>query len=306
MANRDSSTAEAGLLAARRRLAVELRHLRLNTGLSTHELAAAMQAGGHQVSQSKVSKIENAKRSASIPDVRAWAKVTGLAGDQLDALVRLTERALTDMLSRRAILAGVGGVAAHQRRIGDLERAAGLICEFEPVWVPGLLQTAEYVRQATTSVHPEGPDPDRLGAILAARLDRQAVLVDQAKRFEYVTTEGALRHRLGSVEAALAQLDRVATASTLPNVHLGIIPQATPVGVWYGTGFAIFDKLTDGSDPIVTVETLTGEPQISDPDDVALYRSVFERLRDVAVTGDDARRLLAAIMDDLRRLPRDA
>jgi transcriptional regulator with XRE-family HTH domain len=302
MANPDVSAAAAGLLAARRRLAAELRRLRLNTGQSTHELAAAMRAAGHQISQSAVSKIETGQRSASIPTVRAWAQATSLTGEQAEALVRLAERALTDMLSRRAIISGEGGVAAHQRRIGDLERAAGLICEFEPVWIPGLLQTAEYVRQATTSVHPEGPDPDRLGAILAARLDRQAVLADQTKRFEYVTTEGALRHRLGSIQMQLAQLDRLATTSTLPNVNFGIIPQATSIGVWYATGFVIFDKFADGSDPIVFVETLTGEPQISDPDDVALYRSVFERLRNVAVTGDDARHLLAAIMDDLRRL----
>ena len=61
--------ADPDLLAARRRLAAELRRLRLNAGLSTHQVATAI-----GVSQSKVSKIENGHRSASIPDVRAWAK----------------------------------------------------------------------------------------------------------------------------------------------------------------------------------------------------------------------------------------
>jgi transcriptional regulator with XRE-family HTH domain len=293
--------ADPDLLAARRRLAAELRRLRLNAGLSTHQVAATI-----GVSQSKVSKIENGHRSASIPDVRAWAKAVGLTGDRVEELVDLAERSLTDLIARRAILRG--GSHAHQRRFGELERAAGLIREFELVFIPGLLQTADYAKQVMTSVR---PDRDDVGAAVAARLERQAILYDETKRFEFLLAEGVLGWRLGAIGPHLAQLDRLVAVSTLPNVDLAILPQTT-VPTWHGHGFVIFSRIhladddvadaDDDGDTLVYVETLTQELRVSDPDDVALYLDVFERLRSQATSGEDSRRLLASVMADLRQL----
>jgi transcriptional regulator with XRE-family HTH domain len=294
--------ADPDLLAARRRLAAELRRLRLNAGLSTHQVAAAI-----RVSQSKVSKIENGHRSASIPDVRAWAQAVGLTGDRVEELVNLAERSLTDLIARRAILRG--GAPAHQRRFGELERAAGLIREFEPVFIPGLLQTADYAKQVMTSVR---PDRDDVGAAVAARLERQEILYDETKRFEFLLTEGVLRWRLGAIGQHLAQLDRLVAVSTLPNVDVVILPQTAVVPAWHGHGFVIFSRVhladddatdaDDDGDTLVYVETLTQELRVSDPDDVALYLEVFERLRSQATSGEDSRRLLASVMADLRQL----
>lgn len=294
--------ADPDLLAARRRLAAELRRLRLNAGLSTHQVAAAI-----GISQSKVSKIENEHRSASIPDVRAWAKAVGVTSDRVEDLVDLAERSLTDLIARRAILRG--GAPAHQRRFGELERAAGLIREFEPVFIPGLLQTADYAKQVMTSVR---PDRDDVGAAVAARLERQAILYDETKRFEFLLAEGVLRWRLGAIGPHLAQLDRLVAVSTLPNVDVAILPQTTVVPAWHGHGFVIFSRIhladddatdaDDDGDTLVYVETLTQELRVGDPDDVALYLEVFERLRSQATSGEDSRRLLASVMADLRQL----
>jgi transcriptional regulator with XRE-family HTH domain len=294
--------ADPDLLAARRRLAAELRRLRLNAGLSTHQVAAAI-----GVSQSKVSKIENGHRGASIPDVRAWAKAVGVTSDRVEELVDLAERSLTDLIARRAILRG--GAPAHQRRFGELERVAGLIREFEPVFIPGLLQTANYAKQVMTSVR---PDRDDVGAAVAARLERQAILYDETKRFEFLLAEGVLRWRLGAIGPHLAQLDRLVAVSTLPNVDLAILPQTTVVPAWHGHGFVIFSRIhladddatdaDDDGDTLVYVETLTQELRVGDPDDVALYLEVFERLRSQATSGEDSRRLLASVMADLRQL----
>jgi transcriptional regulator with XRE-family HTH domain len=294
--------ADPDLLAAQRRLAAELRRLRLNAGLSTHQVAAAI-----GISQSKVSKIENEHRSASIPDVRAWAKAVGVTSDRVEDLVDLAERSLTDLIARRAILRG--GAPAHQRRFGELERAAGLIREFEPVFIPGLLQTADYAKKVMTSVR---PDRDDVGAAVAARLERQAILYDETKRFEFLLAEGELRWRLGAIGPHLAQLDRLVAVSTLPNVDLAILPQNTVVPAWHGHGFVIFSRIhladddatdaDDDGDTLVYVETLTQELRVGDPDDVALYLEIFERLRSQATSGEDSRRLLASVMADLRQL----
>jgi hypothetical protein len=43
----------------------------------------------------------------------------------------------------------------------------------------------------------------------------------------------------------------------------------------------------------VHAETLTTPVNVTDPADVAAYREVFRRLQDAAVTGQDARQLIA-------------
>jgi transcriptional regulator with XRE-family HTH domain len=279
------------LLGTRQRLAAELLRLRLDAGLSTHQLAERIGA-----SQSKVSKIERARVAVAVPDVRAWAKATGLSNARVDQLVAVAERALTDTLTRRTILRH--GIPANQQRLGDIERKAGLIREFAPDLVPGLLQTADYYRQILASVRlPDTVDP---AAAIAARLDRQAVLYDEAKQFHFVLTETAVRWRYGSAESHRIQLDRVASLATLPNVHLGVIPHGIAAPVWHSHGFVLFDALPDGAEPLVSMETLHAVLRTSEPSDVADYHDTFERLRRVALTGEAAIQLVAAIVADLR------
>ena len=279
------------LLATRRQLAAELLHLRLDAGLSTHQLAQRIGA-----SQSKVSKIEHARVAVAIPDVRAWLQATGVANAQASELVALAERALTDTLARRALLRH--GIPANQRELGQIERQAGLIREFSPDLIPGLFQTAEYYRQMLGSVLlPDGFKPDEA---IAARLDRQAVLYDETKRFHYVLTEAAIRWRFGSVESHRIQLDRLITLATLPHIQVAVVPLDAAASAWHGHGFVIFDALPEDTDPIVSMEVLHGVLRVSDPDEVAGYLDAFERLRRVAVTGEAAIQFIAAVVAGLR------
>ena len=50
---------------------------------------------------------------------------------------------------------------------------------------------------------------------------------------------------------------------------------------------------------MVHVENLTSALNVEDPEDVAAYRDAFSRLRAAAVTGDEARRLIAAAAAEL-------
>lgn len=279
------------LLATRRQLAAELLRLRLEAGLSTHQLAQRIGA-----SQSKVSRIERARAAVSIPDVRAWAAATGAGNARFDELLALAEQALTEALTRRTILRH--GIAANQRAIGEIEREAGLIREFSPDLIPGLFQTADYYRQILTSVPlPDGFNP---ADAIAARLDRQRVLYDETKQFRYVLTEQAVRWRFGSVESHRIQLDLLIKLVTLPHVHVAVIPLDAPAAAWHGHGFVIFDGLPEDADPIVSMETLHGVQRFSDPDEVARYLDVFERLHRAAVTGEAAIQFIAGVVASLR------
>jgi transcriptional regulator with XRE-family HTH domain len=288
-----TETHPSGLLFERRRLAIGLQQLREVAGLTTYQLANRL-----GVSQSKISKIENARVAVSVRDVEAWARATGASPEKSTELVERAELALTEAVNWRSALRE--GLPVKQRQVGELERAATVVRNFQLAVIPGLLQTADYARRMFLGHHPAGR-PD-IGAAVAARLERQAILYDETKRFEFIVTEAVLRWRVGHASMMLAQLDRIRSLATLPNVVVGIIPLAAEVPVWHGNAFTLFEfEDNDGdANSMVHVELLTSWTNVSDPNDVGAYREAFQRLRDAAVFDEAAQALLTAIMEDLR------
>ncbi|MGH8896530.1 MAG: helix-turn-helix domain-containing protein [Egibacteraceae bacterium] len=266
---------------ARRRVAEELRRLRLRAGLSTTQLARQLGPGW---SQSKVSRIELAQQAAAVPDVRAWAVACGVSPDAVGELTAAAEEALIEARDWRRELAG--GFAAKQAAVGELETSARHIRSFQAFVVPGLLQTADYARQVFGVAHPSGGRD--LAAAAAARVARQQILYDQDRRFDFVITESVLWWRTGLRETLAAQLGHIAALSTLPNVTVTVIPLDAPAPALYRS-FDVFDER------LATVETPTRELHVHDADEVAFFVDLFARLAAAGVTDDEARDLLARL-----------
>jgi transcriptional regulator with XRE-family HTH domain len=274
-----------------RRLGLALRGLRLDAGLTGHQLAA--RSG---LSQSTVSRIELGQAMPSLSDIEAWAQATAAPAGKIAEIRELAESAAVEAISWRR--AARRGLPALQRDVRDLESTAATLLNFQPVIVPGLLQTAEYARQIVLSGYPGGR-PD-VAAAVAARLERQGILYDDGKRFEFVIAEAALRWRVGPPPLMDAQLGRIASLSTLANVTVAVIPQSAQVPPWHIHGFAILDDRADGA-AVVRVETLTTGLSISEPEAVDRYRQAFRLLREASVTGGHARQLIEGISAELRR-----
>ncbi len=224
--------------------------------------------------------------------------MTGASAQQARELRTLAEAAAVETISWSK--ATRRGLPQLQQDVRELEATSATILNFQPTIVPGLLQTAGYARALVASGYPGGR-PD-VAAAVTARLDRQAILYDDARHLEFVIAEAALRWRLGPPQLMLAQLDRVASVATLPSVTIGIIPQAAEVAAWHIHGFALLDDRSDGS-PLVRVETLTTGLSISDPDSVDRYRQAFRILREAAAFDDEAGVLIRALMAHLRKPP---
>jgi transcriptional regulator with XRE-family HTH domain len=274
-----------------RRLGLALRGLRLDAGLTGQQLAD--RAG---LSQSTVSRIELGQAMLSLADIDAWGRATGSAAGQLAEVRALAEAAAVESISWRR--AERRGLPALQQDVADLEGTAATLLNFQPVIVPGLLQTAEYARRIVLSGYPGGRAD--IGAAVASRMERQAILYDEARRLDFVIAEAALRWRIGPAPMMLAQLDRIASLATLANVSVGIIPQSAEVTAWHIHGFAILDDRADGG-PVVRVETLTTGLSVTGPDDVERYRQAFALLRESAVFGDEAQRLIRSLIAELRQ-----
>ena len=126
-----------------------------------------------------------------------------------------------------------------------------------------------------------------------ARLRRQEILYRPDKRFHFVVTEAALRFRLCADDAMLAQLERLVALTAMRNVKLGIIGFDTQyaIGPWHG--FWIFDE------DLVTVETYSAELNLAQPQEIEVYRAVFDQLAAVASYGSEARAIILRVIDDL-------
>jgi transcriptional regulator with XRE-family HTH domain len=277
----------------REQLAAELRRLRELAGLSGRDLAKLI-----DVSQSKVSRIESGNTIPSLPEVTRWSKAVAAPAERREWLAALTESVFTEVHGWPAALEERGHI---QDEVEERETRAELVRTFQPSVVPGLLQTAEYARRVLAMA--EVPCAvDDLAAALAGRLQRQLALYEEDKRFEFLITEAALRWRPGSAKALIAQLDRVASLSTLENVSVGIIPLSTKATVPMSHGFVIYNHNDGGPDTVVEVETIHANLIVNNDDHVRLYHGRWSLLNQMAIFDDAARTLLSAISDEIRAM----
>jgi transcriptional regulator with XRE-family HTH domain len=261
-------------------LAARLRELRKEAGLTGVELGRLT-----EISQSKVSKIETGRVTASPQDVQRIAKALDLPSDVTS---EITERAATLMTETNSWrFFNRRGVRKRQEEFHQLELQATRIRLFQPLIIPGLLQTAEYARQILLRVT-QGPSTD-LGEAVRARIQRQSVLYDVDKQFTFVILEAALRHRFGAAQDQLAQLDRLSTMSTLSNVDIGIVPTTAELPRIPYNSFCIFD------DSLVTAERQLDEVIERDARRIVEYVHEFDEIAGVAAFGADGRHVIAAV-----------
>jgi transcriptional regulator with XRE-family HTH domain len=275
----------------RMRLAAELRRLRDLTGVSGRELARRV-----SISQSKVSRIESGTVMPSLPQVTAWGTALGASRATLDHLAFLTNLAYTEVQPWRDMLRGQGHA---QDQVQEQEALASRVRTFQPAVIPGLLQTAEYARRVFATYRPPYAEED-LSAAVVARLNRQQLIFDQARRFEFLITEGALRWRPGPVQVLLGQLDRVLSIMTLENVSLGLIRYEQEAVTLISHGFVIYEGSGDEHQDFVTVEMIHASMTVNDPHDVEVYRDRWSSLREMAVFDGEAREYLTVLADGIR------
>lgn len=277
----------------RARLAARLRAVRKAAFGSGSELA------GHLGwSQPRVSKMETGAQMPTEDDIRAWVAAT-VDSSQVEAeLLELLAAARMEYATHRDAARQGGGFAGMQSQVAAREARATLIAEWQPMMVPGLLQTTAYAREllslsATTS------DEEQIEAAVAGRVKRQEILYEPGRRdIQFVVGETALRSLPGATrppatfETLLGQLDRLLSVAGLTSVELGVLPIPL-MPIMPLSGFSLIDDEA-------IVETNTGEQQLCEPDEVAVYAKLFGRLLDAALTGPDAVALIQRVAGQLR------
>ncbi|MGW0248823.1 helix-turn-helix domain-containing protein [Nocardia goodfellowii] len=270
----------------RRALGERLRGLRESAGLSGSELAR--RAGWHQT---RVPKIEYGKTKPSITDIQVWCRLTGFEGEipELIATLRNVEAAYREW--RRTLSSGT---KQKQHEILRLMQQSKVMRVFQPLLIPGLLQTAEYASAILRrSIRFHGI-PDDLDEGVAKRLERQQVLYRGDRRFHLLMGEQALYNNVGGESVMRGQLDRLLAATVLPRITFGIVPLSAELPMQL-TNFVMFDERR------VTVEGVTAELTITQPGEIKVYHRTFDILIRESVTGDPARSLICKAVETRSR-----
>jgi transcriptional regulator with XRE-family HTH domain len=265
-------------------LGARLRALRARKFSSGSELARAV-----GWLQPKVSKLERGVQMPSRADLEVWVKACEAPTGTLDELLDMLGAARVQYRAFRDAWAQVGGIASALDEVTEIDRRSRKICEYQPAMVPGLVQTAAYAREALSV--PAGPrllgaTPVQMEEKVAAQDRRQQVLYMPGKQIRVVIGEAALHTWFGSPEVLAGQRDRLIAVSGLATVEVRVLAFSAPSPVLPLAGFAVND------DVLAWVETATGDQQVKDPHEVAVYVRAFAEIWRAAASGAAAVELI--------------
>jgi len=159
-----------------------------------------------------------------------------------------------------------------------LEEGASAMRAWEPIVVPGLLQTEDYIRALIRSGRPTDPEKD-IDRRVSLRMIRQDRLTGvQPLEFSAIIDESVLRREIGSEEVMVGQLQRLIDRTQLPNVTVQILPLDAGAHPFLGGPAALLEFQETTHLDVVYLEGLAGDYYEEQPSEVARYRQDFERL----------------------------
>jgi transcriptional regulator with XRE-family HTH domain len=284
-----SITPSSSAKQAREALGARLRELRQDAGLSARELAAV--TGQHFT---RVSKIEHGVQAPSDKDIRGWCRACA-AQSQIPDLIATARAVESSYLEfRRQARSGMRRVLGpHTTQLYENTEVFRL---YEHNVIPGLFQTAEYAAAMLSFWVQFLNTPNDIQTAVADRMERQRVIYQHHKRFSVILEEQALRTWFGTAETQAGQLDRLLAVMSLPTVTLGIVPLMRERAAVPSAGFWIFDE------SLAALETPTASIEVTRPQEIGLYISMFGYLQEEAVYGQAARRLITNTLHDLAQL----
>ncbi|MEV4750858.1 helix-turn-helix transcriptional regulator [Streptosporangium sp. NPDC049248] len=235
----------------------ELRRYRQEAGLSQEKLAKLI---GYSLGT--VSMVETGRRPPTEDFVRRCDEALGAGG----ALIRIKE--MIDNVAAQ--------LPAWFRPWVEIEQEADTLRTWQPLVVPGLLQTEDYARSILNGF--PRASAEWVEKNVAMRVDRQRILErDDPPMLWTILDEGILGRLIGNRSIMAAQLDHLLEMAQRPCVTIQVLPfkAASTTGLLGG----FFIAQSKGLVNTIYMES-AGQGQVSDrPVDVANIVTDYEAIR---------------------------
>jgi transcriptional regulator with XRE-family HTH domain len=277
-----------------RRLAAELRRLRVSSGMTGEDVARAL-----SWSESKISRIERHRTGVKEPDLRRLLDLYQVAEPRRGELLALaresTERSRRDPLAASLTL--------ELSEYVEAEAEAQLIWNWEPQVIPGLLQTEDYAWAVVAGVQAViSMSPGDIDRRVRARMARQELIDrDPPVELAFVIDESVLRRKHGSNSVMRKQLRQLMERSHQPHVKVRILSLEGEHQFVTGS-FTYMEFRQVHETPLadaVIVEQLLTNFRIDDEDDTFQYRRTFEHLVNTALSATKSRDLIRRTIGEL-------
>lgn len=281
----------------RRRLRTELRNAREEAGMTQRDVAAAM-----DWSPSKLIRIESGAVGISTVDLRALLGHYGVDPSRIDSLVAVGRAAREP--TRWSHYKNV----AKEQYIAFLgyESSASIIRNYEPLWVPGVLQTEEYARAVISSDWAH--DPTKVDSLVDLRIERQELLVRQpAPNLHFIMDEAVIRRVTGGRDVMRGQLRQLLQLAEHEHVTIRVVPFEHGMYSRQGLAYQVFEFSDPQDEYVVYTETpqefeivRESSPEQPSKGSPVQYLQAFYELEQIA-TEDDSLNLLRDAVVTLTR-----
>jgi transcriptional regulator with XRE-family HTH domain len=278
----------------RRRLAAELRRLRIGMNKTAEEVAGVL-----GWSKAKISRYELAQGGLKPDDVAKLLEFYGIQASQREQLLALAEEGThrgwwetyDDVLTE-----------GHLDYIA-LEAEATSILEWQINVVPGLLQTEQYARNILSAYQEVATiSPRAVERRVETRLIRQQLLTrDEPLKYVALLDESVLYRRRGNQSVMQAQLQRLADASRLPNVTIQILPLRRDHGLAVDS-FSIFQfgKAHETTlHDVISLENVSNELYVEGDTDTHQFRLAFTHLTEESLSPQESQDLILTVSRQL-------
>jgi transcriptional regulator with XRE-family HTH domain len=274
----------------RRRLRRELRSARDAAELKQAEVARAM-----DWSPSKLIRIEKGDVGVSTNDLKALLSHYGVKDEgRVNGLLELARSArgasfydpYADLLKQ-----GFKDYLAY-------EASASVIRQYDPVLIPGLLQTEEYGRALLE--HTFGLGAKEVDKVWAVRQHRQE-LHDREDPPEmlFVVDESALRRDVGRGHVMHRQLERLKEFAAEPHISLQVLTFTCGAHPGMAGNFVLLEFTDPTLDDLVHLESIDEITIRDDTQLIAQYTDRFSQLEELALPTDESNVLLDTLSSEM-------
>jgi hypothetical protein len=178
-----------------------------------------------------------------------------------------------------------------------LEAEASSMRVWEPVVLPGLLQTEAYMRALMRTGRSSDP-PENIDRRVALRIKRQDRLKGPSPlTLSAIVDESVIRRVVGGADVMGDQLRHLLGQAQLPNVILRVLPLDAGEHLFLSGPAALLEFRETTHSDVVYLEGLAGDYYEEQPLEVARYRNEFERLSTMALDRRMSVKMIESILD---------
>lgn len=273
--------------ARRRRLAIELKKLREDHGLTCVQVGKEL-----DWSSSKVNRMETGQGRVQPSDVDALCRFYGTSDELRELLKSLAKESKTKGWWHAHGDAVPGWFSVY---VG-LEQAASNLRSYQGEFIPGLLQTREYASEQSRAWVDH--TTEEIAGMVDVRMRRQELLTGvNAPDLWAVVHQSALMHIVGNRQVMTSQLERMLEIAKLRNVTIQVLP--FDAGAYPTTGPFTVLGFPEQEDPdMVYREGLTDSVYLEHPEDVSLYAKAFDHLRALALSPQRSALLIRRTLEE--------